>query len=330
MAKPRVFVSSTYYDLKGMRDDLDRFVSSLGYETVLHEKGQISYGREDKPEVYAYREIEYCDVLVSIIGGKFGTVATESQYSISQSELRKAVDLGKQIYIFVDRSVQNEYKYYQTNRDVAGVKYTAVNDVRIYSFLEEVYALPKGNPVFSFDTPSDIITILREQFAGLFQRLLLEDSSRIQTSLTQELQRSIQTVDQLVKFLTDEKTKGDKAIQEILFSNHPIFEAIREKTKNKYRIYFSNLKEFEEWLKSARSYSPVEEFVWDDPEFMEWVRNVPGSTGEINLLFVKKDLFDENGSLKPINHSQWNDDWVRTDRRTTFISEKLDPDDIPF
>jgi hypothetical protein len=102
MARPRVFVSSTYYDLKVIREDLDRFITSFGYEPVRHERGHISYGKEEKPEEYAYREIDYCDILVSVIGGKFGTAAMGSDYSISQQELKKAHELGKQVYIFVD------------------------------------------------------------------------------------------------------------------------------------------------------------------------------------------------------------------------------------
>jgi hypothetical protein len=161
MARPRIFVSSTYFDLKVIREDLDRFISSFGYEPVRHERGHISFGKGEKPEAYVYREIEFCDILVSIIGGKFGSIANESEYSISQQELKKAHELGKQVYIFVESNVHSEFKYYQANKDVFDVRYTAVNDPRVYTFLEEVYALPKGNPIFTFETGTDLTTILR-------------------------------------------------------------------------------------------------------------------------------------------------------------------------
>ena len=41
MAKPRIFVSSTYYDLKHIRASLSLFIDSLGYESILFEKGQL-------------------------------------------------------------------------------------------------------------------------------------------------------------------------------------------------------------------------------------------------------------------------------------------------
>jgi hypothetical protein len=205
-----------------------------------------------------------------------------------------------------------------------------VNDSRVYSFLEEIYALPKGNPIFSFETGTDLTTVLREQLAGLFQRLLVEDSNKIQTSLTHELQRSLQTVDQLVKFLTDEKTKGGTAVQEILFSNHPLFESVRGLTRTKYRVYFTNLIEFNSWLDASRGFTPIEETEWDDPGFMEWVRDISGKNKkEIELLWVKKELFLEDGQLKPLSPASWKDDWVRIERRETSKISNFD-EDIPF
>ena len=38
MAAPRVFVSSTYYDLQHVRNDIHIFLQGLGYEPVMHDK----------------------------------------------------------------------------------------------------------------------------------------------------------------------------------------------------------------------------------------------------------------------------------------------------
>jgi hypothetical protein len=70
MAKPRVFISSTFYDLRHVREDLERFVRELGYEPIRHETGAIAYGKDAPPEEYAYREVELCDIIVSVIGGR--------------------------------------------------------------------------------------------------------------------------------------------------------------------------------------------------------------------------------------------------------------------
>ncbi len=43
MPAPRVFISSTLYDLKYIRENLKFFVRSFGYEPVLSEEGAIFY-----------------------------------------------------------------------------------------------------------------------------------------------------------------------------------------------------------------------------------------------------------------------------------------------
>jgi hypothetical protein len=324
MSRPRVFISSTYFDFKTIREDLDRFVESMGYEAIRHELGHIAYGREEKPEEYAYREIEYCDILVSVIGGRFGTGASESQYSITQEELRKAYDMGKQVYIFVDRAVHHEFDFYKLNKDNLSTVYSI--DKRIHSFLEEVYALPRGNPIFHFNTGGEIITILREQWAGIFQRLLVQETNRMQTTVTQELQRSLQTVDTLVKYLSDVKNQGDQTIHEIIFNNHPIFQELKEKLNNGYRVYFTSKPELDAWLK-AKGFSDIPEFLEDDDKFFEWSSDIKLKSGPlVRALFVSKSLFDQEGNLKAISPGRWDASWVKLETR----DKKEDSDDIPF
>lgn len=332
MAKPRIFVSSTFYDLRTIRDDLDRFIRGMGFEPIRHEKGHIAYGVEDKPELYAYREIEFCDILVCIIGGRYGTNSIEGHYSITQKELKSAIEKGKQVYIFIDDAVHHEHRLYTANKSIAGIKYTAVDNIKIHEFLEEIYALPKGNPIFQFSVSSDITLMLSEQWAGLFQRLLSEHSKKPQSVLLDELQRSLQTVGQLVEFLTEEKGKGDSAVQSILLSNHPIFQSLRVALKNRYRIYFTNYTELGEWLTVAKNF--IEETEWQlDEAYYEWERPLIGIKKSKQTLQISKHLFGENGELISMTQAQWNDDWVRvtlSPSSTVEASKPVDDNDIPF
>jgi hypothetical protein len=115
MAQPRVFISSTFYDLKQVRVDLERFIKQMGYEPVLNESGKIAYGTDKKLEEYCYREIDLCDVVVSIVGGRFGSDSQQDPYSISQMELKTAIERGKAVYIFIERSVRAEFSTYLKN-----------------------------------------------------------------------------------------------------------------------------------------------------------------------------------------------------------------------
>ncbi|MES2908976.1 MAG: DUF4062 domain-containing protein [Pseudomonadota bacterium] len=333
MAKPRVFVSSTFYDLRSVRDDLDRFIRGIGYEPVRHERGHISYGSDEKPESYAYREIDSCEILVCVIGGKYGTQSVDSMYSITQKELKTAIDLGKQIYVFIEDGVYHEHRHYLANKGIEGIRFTAVDNVKIHEFIEEVNALPKGNPIFPFSVSSDITHMLNEQWAGLFHRLLNESSAKSQTALIEELQRSLQTVGQLVRFLSDEKGKGQAAIEEILFSNHPLFGALRDTLRNAYRIYFSSKEELDAWLSAAKGYEVIDESIEDFPEYYEWRRaQNQRERNEIRVLYVSKQLFTEKGELRALSPAGWLDSFVRIEQHPT-IKPKLNipfDDDIPF
>ncbi|MDZ7862242.1 DUF4062 domain-containing protein [Acidovorax sp.] len=191
MARPQVFISSTYYDLKSVRDDIARFLRDVGYESIRHEVGGIPYAKNEKLENSCYKEVENCDVLVCIIGGRYGSASTTSSGSITQNELRSAYEQGKQVFIFVEKSVFSEYHFYQNNKQLEGAKYTSVNDKRVFEFIEEVAQLPTGNSLFPFDTSSEIVSILREQLAGLFQRFLSEQTLLQQRRLFEELKEGL-------------------------------------------------------------------------------------------------------------------------------------------
>ena len=145
MARPRIFVSSTYYDLKNVRADLERYIDDRGFDPVLHERGQIPYGKDEKLEDYCYKEIEHCDILVSIIGGRRGSSSSHDPYSISQKELKTAIELGRPVYIFVEKSVLAEHKTYERNKEHEGIEYASVDNVNIFKFIDEVISLPINN-----------------------------------------------------------------------------------------------------------------------------------------------------------------------------------------
>ena len=259
MAKPSIFISSTYYDLKQIRSDLERFINEQGYDAVLNEKGHIAYGSQDKLEEYCYKEIEQCDILVSIIGGRYGSKSNESDYSVSNKELKKALETGKQVYIFIDNAVATEYRTYEINKGIDAVKYAAVDDIKVYEFLEEVYDLPKNNTIHNFNSAQDITMYLKEQWAGLFQRLLNEESKKKEVNLIDKLASTSETLNSLVEFLIEEKNNGESAISNILMNNHPIFNEIQQKSRINFRVFFETADELSALLKGLKFVSVKKE-----------------------------------------------------------------------
>lgn len=323
MAKPRVFISSTYFDLKNVRADLERFVKSQGYDPILNERGQIAYGNKEKLEEYCYKEIQISDILISIVGGRYGSQSKIENHSISNAELKIALEHGKQVYIFIDHAVHNEYRTYERNKEIEGISYASVDDTRIFNFIEEIQSLPINNTIASFETSSDITDYLREQWAGLFQRLLSEHSKQKELIAINEIKSTAKTLNQLVSYLIEERKNGDQAFKEILLANHPAFTQIRDILKIPYRVFFTNLDEMNELL-NARQYAPVNEEDWDDQDTREWLNT---KITPKMLLKISNELFDDDLKLKIYTPDTWN-------KKLIALSPIKAPDpfdeDIPF
>jgi len=323
MAIPRVFISSTFYDLRQVREDIERFIKELGYEPVRHETGAIPYGKDEAPEAYAYREVELCDIIITIIGGKYGTASQhEHGYSITQNELRRALERGIQVFIFIEKNVLSEFSTYQINKDNKTTKYRFVDDKKVYEFIEHLYQLPKNNPITSFETSNEITKYLKIQWAGLFQRFLQEQKRLSEIKILDEMKSVSSTLQQLVVFLTEERRNKDDAIKTILMANHPAFKRFAELTDTTYRVFFTNLNELNRWLR-ARSWKQMDKDKLDEDSIMEWTNKE--KEGYIKL---SENIFEDGGRLKPYSDEEWNNDWL------FFVDQSTpapDPDDdIPF
>jgi hypothetical protein len=240
MAKPRVFISSTFYDLKQIRTDLDNFIRGLGYDVVRNEEGGIPYGTNENLEDYCYNEIASIDILVAIIGGRFGSVSREDNYSISNEEIKTAISHNKQVYIFIEKDVDAEYYTYLKNKS-SNIVYSHADDVRIYQFIEEIRSLKKNNIIHTFMSSGDIISFLKEQWAGLFQKYLQYQSNITEIDTIKLLNDSLNTVQDITKYLTEQSKTQNERIEDYLIYNHPLFAALRKVMNWKFPIVFHSL-----------------------------------------------------------------------------------------
>lgn len=306
MAKPRIFVSSTFYDLRQVREDLERFILEMGYESIRNETGAIAYSREQAPEASAYREVELCEIIVTIIGGRFGTESREHEgLSITQKELLTALENGVQVFIFIEQNVLSEFSTYKINKDNKTVKYRFADDVRIFEHIEMLYALPKNNAIAPFQTGKEIVEYLRAQWAGLFQRFLAEQKRTSELKLLEEMKSVSMTLQQTVKFLTEERKNKDGAIGQILLLNHPAFHDFNRLLSAGYRVSFINLEELTKWL-HARGYRPLPKDKLDPDSKYEWQNDK-----DKKYLKITEPIFDAQGNLKYYDPGQWKSSWVQ-------------------
>jgi hypothetical protein len=321
MAKPRIFISSTFYDLRQVRSDLNMFIESLGYETIRNEEGDIPYGKDEALEEYCYKEIKSIDILISIIGGRFGSESKRNTSSISQIELKTALKEGKQVYTFIDKNVLSEYETYLLNKE-SEVQYKYVDDNRIYKFIEEIKSLNTNNNIKSFETASDITRYLKEQFAGLFQRFLEEQTRIKEISIINNLEKTANTLNKLVNYLSDENKGQSEEINRILTINHPLVEQMRNELDIPYNFYIEGLKDLNELL-VARGFSKDElsEDLAKEKVYYYWDKS---TTRKQIYLKISQSIFEDN-KLKFIKKTDWHE--------SSFIIEEIEkPEDngLPF
>lgn len=212
MAKPRVFVSSTYYDLKYIRASLELFIESLGFDPILSEKGDIAYASDRPLDESCYREVENSDMFVLIVGGRYGSEAGtgsrepkafyDRYESITKKEYGTAADRDIPIFVLIERAVYAEYQTFSCNKHTKGVKYAHVESVNVFRLIDDILARPRNNPVQPFEKFEDIESWLREQWAGLFRELLRRQSQQQQLiGLSQQVLQLKETNETLKKYL---------------------------------------------------------------------------------------------------------------------------------
>ena len=241
MARPRVFVSSTYYDLKHLRSSIENFIEQLGYEPVLSEKDSIAYLPDAPLDESCYREAKSADLFVLIIGGRYGSAASdqpkanrvdfyERYESITKREYESACERDIPAFILIEQAVDAEYQTFLKNKDNQAIKYAHVDSVNIFHLIESIRDKQRNNPVKLFAKYSDIEGWLREQWAGTFRELIqrMSNGSRIR-EIDTKVADLAQTAETLKRYLEEVVTKvlpeKDKAVGLIQEENERLREA---------------------------------------------------------------------------------------------------------
>lgn len=258
MAKPRVFISSTYYDLKHMRYSLDIFIERLGYESILSEKGDIAYSFDIPLDESCYREVENVDIFVLIIGGRYGSEISngekkpdkrfyERYESITKKEYETAVRKDIPIYVLIESNVNAEYRTFLKNKGNDKINFAHADSINIFYFIEDIFSKPRNNPIQTFDKFDDVETWLKEQWAGLFRELLNRKSqqNQIRTLTTevgelQEINKTLKTYLEVVL-----KTVKPESEQLIAKEDKRLLDATIKKELERNAWFFHVLNRYE-------------------------------------------------------------------------------------
>jgi len=184
-------------------------VLELGFDPVVSEYSEVLFDPRTHTHENCIREVSGCDLLVLIVGTRFGSdalvdavldldlkelqVASANtkiltdpgrRFSVTQLELLKAVEVGVPVFAFVDERVLQDHATYQANRSskfIDEMRFASIaqpdSAKHIFGFIDFISGRIANNAIIPFSKIEDIQAHLRRQWAALFQRLLQEERS---------------------------------------------------------------------------------------------------------------------------------------------------------
>ena len=182
MAKPRVFISSTYSDLAETRDKVSGFVSNCGYEPVSFEKNDIPFKPDKSLEESCYDEVKECSMFILLLKSSFGQ-PTSIKYlydikipkeikSITQLEYLVARKIGIPIFIFIHQDSISEYNAFKKLDFPTDFEFKYLDGINHANFVKEIFIDSNERYLFNFKSFTDINDTLKKQWAGLFNSYL--------------------------------------------------------------------------------------------------------------------------------------------------------------
>lgn len=170
--RPAIFVSSTCYDLKQIRKNIQDFIENdMGYEAILSEYDSFPIDPDISTVNNCLRVVEQrADILVLIVGGRYGSIADYGNKSITNLEYLRAKAKGIPIYAFIDKTILNVLPLWESNPEADFSKYVDTN--KLFEFVKKVRNTDSVW-VHEFENSNDIINCLKKQLAYLFNDSLL-------------------------------------------------------------------------------------------------------------------------------------------------------------
>ncbi len=208
--KPRIFISSTFYDLKYIREDLSNYVKAHDFEPIMFEDGDIGYTPGKYLDESCYEAMRNADMVILIIGGEYGSPSStdnakefEEYISITRKEFRTAVENGIPVFCMIDSKVVVEYGVYEANINEIEINeykisFNAVKNINVFRFIKEIKNIGRI-PIQEFKNAAEIKEFLGKQWADMFKNYLVllkteNENKKIENSVS-EMKELIKKMD---------------------------------------------------------------------------------------------------------------------------------------
>lgn len=187
MSKTRIFVSSTCYDLASIREEIRNCIIELGHTPLLSEYPSF-------PVIPELKIIDNCkkivrentDIFILIIGGKRGSLASETNKPITNIEYEASKEEGLDAFIFVFRPVMKLVPVWEKNPEADFTPTVDYPDV--FKFIKEITSEQKW--IFTFEKNNELKEIIKEQLSIFLRNLIDRKKQNKLTPLKEFLDES--------------------------------------------------------------------------------------------------------------------------------------------
>lgn len=179
MSKPRIFISSTCYDLNDARSELTNFLNTYNFEVLNSQLKNFGVSPGLHSHTVCLEQVNYADFFILIIGKRRGGTYIGTEQSITNEEYKLAVKRGIPIMVFVDKVVETIMPMYKKSPTADMSNY--VDDVRIFHFVEYIKSSSSNNWIFPYENVNDIKDTVVAQLSFyllLFSQSLIKQKSK--------------------------------------------------------------------------------------------------------------------------------------------------------
>ena len=329
--KPRVFVSSTFYDLRYIREDLANFIRAHDFEPIMFEEGDIGYTPGKPLDNSCYEAMRNSDMAILIVGGQYGSAATgedeksESFASITRNEFRNAIDENIPVFCFIDSSVHVEYEIYKLNRDKLtenkeSILFRTVKNINVFKFIQEIYEI--GNiPITSFNKVEEIKDYMGKHWADMFKKhleyLKFKNNSKKLNNTVDDMNTILKQMKMMINKIGEDTIKNQNEYK-MLIDDQITFELesmadtivssikISEKTDMDKNIIIDNILNT---IKEFVNYVKIHDCNYKEPNFICIIDDMFYKVLEKKYIHVesfKFDVFlDNNKAFKYLNNQEF-------------------------
>lgn len=164
---PNIFISSTISDLHYLRDSIRDAILDLRYIPVMSEHGEIGYIRPMTAADSCYRAVETCQLVILIIGKRYGSVS-DNGLSITHKEYLAAKEANIPTITLVEQQVLHYKDVFDALPE--SESWSAFNRMdqphKTFNLISEIQSSDTFNGMIPFRSAVDAKEMLKLQIAN--------------------------------------------------------------------------------------------------------------------------------------------------------------------